>query len=753
MMLEKVKKIFKNSKLKISFLFLVFSGLVAPKSASAWWIFPSASDVVDMTANSIIALIFSIILGACSVFLGLAQFCLNKVISSDFITISFTGPDNIIVQTGWIMVRDFTNMFIVLGFVIIALATILRIKEYQAQKLLPLLIGIALLINFTPVICGFIIDVSNITMNHFLRGAGIHDSYLLNSIWNQCAQLNNIFDNEPTETLAMGLMFSGFAITAGVIYFLFAVLFIFRYIALWCLIILSPLAFFCYIFPGVKSIWTLWWNQFFQWCIIGIPAAFFLYLSKILTKMVEDGSLTGTHGVENAGFEIMISYLVIIVFLVMGFLFSLKTGAMGANIATSATQKAVKGTANKAGKWAGNKVKTFAKERIPSRALRAAERVSTWSPKEGGKLDKLIKKTETDGHIKGAGRYVARKAVGATGWAGRKLAAPGIANMESQRKDIAIAKKQALERSHEANLLTLRDPLTSKAVLVGTTQALIEKKGFKKLKKLGFRKEEKENLMKKVGKYAIKIHPEEFSKIRDANPKLIQDIAHGKDVITGKFGFDENVLKRSGLTLDEDDIKLQGIESLYEKTIAGLNSEDLKQLDMSEVISDEFQEVFHKHADGAKIAALSKQFGKTFVDKFQAVAAKNGRDHYLKPETFNPNVVNYLKSNTAGSAGYSSIGEKVEGGERVENKKKADNYKQNELILKIYYDEEKNNKQDIVLEEKDLEKLEGKIQELVDKGNDRSSEEAHELEILLKHETIYKEILKSERAEEKEIKY
>src|SRR6185436_5859887 len=63
----------------------------------------------------------------------------------------------------------------VLGFIAIAMATILRFKEYEAKALLVKLIIAALLVNFSLVICGLMIDASHMAMRQFL---GVNTTFI-----------------------------------------------------------------------------------------------------------------------------------------------------------------------------------------------------------------------------------------------------------------------------------------------------------------------------------------------------------------------------------------------------------------------------------------------------------------------------------------------------------------------------------------------------------------------------------------------
>jgi hypothetical protein len=81
-----------------------------------------------------------------------------------------------IIEIGWNFSRDFANLFFLLALAFIGLATVLRIREYEMKKALPTLIIIALLINFTPVIVGFVVDMGNLLTKFFLDHAGSIDT-------------------------------------------------------------------------------------------------------------------------------------------------------------------------------------------------------------------------------------------------------------------------------------------------------------------------------------------------------------------------------------------------------------------------------------------------------------------------------------------------------------------------------------------------------------------------------------------------
>ena len=231
-----------------------------------------------------------------AVIAGIMCLILGWIISADFISLKFTN--NAFVNIGLSITRNFANMGFILFLVIIALATVLRIEEYKAKKTLPTLILIGLLVNFSPVFCGIIIDFSNIVMNFFLSnvtGLGGFANFLmnaLNSIWNSLWISG--FDIWANIGAAMQCLVSIiFNFYAAYIFVLFSTLFIVRYVMLWILVILSPIAFVSYILPITKRgqsllSWNKWWKEMVAWSLIGIIAGFFLYLGFLMISMINN---------------------------------------------------------------------------------------------------------------------------------------------------------------------------------------------------------------------------------------------------------------------------------------------------------------------------------------------------------------------------------------------------------------------------------------------------------------------------------
>ena len=186
---------------------------------------------------------------------------------------------------GWASCRDLGNMLIVLGLVIVGIATALRIQEYGAKKFLVKIILVALLINFSGLLCGIIIDASNLTMTGLLpQGTSDMSTKFVERMGTietsiQCAAI-------PGEKLGL---YVATDISFGFIYIAIAICFLYlafiligRYAILGILFILSPLAFafYAFPFPDTHKLWTRWWEHFIKWAFVGIGVCFFLNLAS-----------------------------------------------------------------------------------------------------------------------------------------------------------------------------------------------------------------------------------------------------------------------------------------------------------------------------------------------------------------------------------------------------------------------------------------------------------------------------------------
>ncbi|MEK7664723.1 MAG: hypothetical protein AAB361_01120 [Patescibacteria group bacterium] len=305
-----------------------------------------------------------------TLFITISTSIFEGIYSLDILQQPMTRGNEVIASVvlhGWAIVRDFANMFIVLGFVVIGIATILRIREYEAQKLLPKLIIVALLINFSLLICGIVIDATNITMRYFTQIS--RPTTIIQTYQSLIAsdEVSKVIENEVKKAgkaelkkieayvLGYGGVSVLFTIVA-MIFFVYGILLLFRYVALICLVILSPLAFVCSVFPATRQIYEKWKSQFIQWAIIGIPTAFFVYLGTFLLVSMKNANLLASgpgSPVNPAG--VSLAFWIPTAFMLFAYSLIFQISAIGASAALGLATGAM-GFAVGASKWGGKKL-------------------------------------------------------------------------------------------------------------------------------------------------------------------------------------------------------------------------------------------------------------------------------------------------------------------------------------------------------------------------------------------------------------
>ena len=222
---------------------------------------------------------------------GISQFTTNifSSVAADIVA-NHTIITNPTYLVGWNECKNLADMFIVLGFVVVGIATALRVREYEAKKLLWPLIALALLINFSNIFCGVVIDASNIATNTFLSVSDGGIGYTISGKIDQAFHANPaVIDAAKnlngSELLAASFAFAMMQLILGLTFGYMCIVFIVRQVILAILFILSPLAFFFYIFPPSRHLWTKWWENFLKWCFVGAIAGLFFYIpAQMLTS-------------------------------------------------------------------------------------------------------------------------------------------------------------------------------------------------------------------------------------------------------------------------------------------------------------------------------------------------------------------------------------------------------------------------------------------------------------------------------------
>lgn len=366
-MTNKLKKLFSSRRafIALALVLLVAAALLAPHFALA------QSTPTDKKVDSgmsliskAIAQILAAILGTIAAFEGSLATMLTSLLIKVAQFNSFIG--SAAVQMGWVVIRDVCNMFFIIVLLLIAISTILKVESYNYKKLLPKVLLLALLINFSKTMCGLAIDASQVVMLTFVNGfkdtgAGnfLNATGLprLMSFQTGANPQDFVKDITLTSIAASYLLACLYLAVVIVVLIINTIILVWRVVMLWILIILSPLFFLLMAFPSGATYAKQWSSQFVKYLIVGPLLAFFLWLSlsvfanlgaemqKGVAGFPADGAPTGdtpqaTVGPSQAGtWSFAGQFLVAMCLLITGLTMTGSLGVAGGSLASGAVGK------------------------------------------------------------------------------------------------------------------------------------------------------------------------------------------------------------------------------------------------------------------------------------------------------------------------------------------------------------------------------------------------------------------------------
>jgi len=275
------------------------------------------------------------------------------------------------IYAGWRVFRDMVNMVFIFIVIYIGIRTILQIGGRGERQLLIYVIIVALLINFSLVITGVVIDASNIlalglydqletetdtriaadakTLSGvFLQGA--------NPLTAQAPAVFNATADAPSDASSPGFWKSllgniGAIIVNLVVIFVLlvaGVLFFIRIPVLWLIMVLSPLAFAAYIMGGTRRYFNEWLHALLNNAFFApIFMALFFAVAAIYNSAAfrDVGNIAG-----QTITAFLLKYFIVVTLLVGCLIIAKKLGTYGA---TTIINRG-KGYAKRTGSFAGS---------------------------------------------------------------------------------------------------------------------------------------------------------------------------------------------------------------------------------------------------------------------------------------------------------------------------------------------------------------------------------------------------------------
>lgn len=189
------------------------------------------------------------------------------------------------VTIGWGIMRDISNMFFILIMIIIALAAILRVEEYDYRHLLGKVVIIAILVNFSQVIALTIINFVNFVTAVFWTNVGFTDIFgTMMRITNPANAILEGYRGGWSGALVSGLSKNLFMLVSLMVFLALAAMFVIRLVGLYVLVIFSPIAYVAHILPSTQKFGHEWWEKFIKYLIWAPVAVFMIRITMLIVR-------------------------------------------------------------------------------------------------------------------------------------------------------------------------------------------------------------------------------------------------------------------------------------------------------------------------------------------------------------------------------------------------------------------------------------------------------------------------------------
>ncbi|HLD52395.1 MAG TPA: type IV secretion system protein [Sediminibacterium sp.] len=217
---------------------------------------------------------------------------------------NFTKLEGVV--TGWTVLRDLSNMFFIVVLLVMAFGTILKMQSYGYKELLKTLIIMAILINFSKTIAGFLIDIGQVVMLTFVSAIKDVAAGNLTAMFgiDKMVQIGIDQSGNPKEItsnsgIVLAYLLGGIMMMlVTIVLMAFIVMLVMRIVFLWILVVLSPLAFLANTFPATKKYFSEWFGNLMKEIIVGPVLIFFLWLSLTILNGDVKSELTQAKSAE-----------------------------------------------------------------------------------------------------------------------------------------------------------------------------------------------------------------------------------------------------------------------------------------------------------------------------------------------------------------------------------------------------------------------------------------------------------------------
>ena len=319
-----------------------------------------------------------------------------------------TTNQNSGIYLAWVIMRNISNVAFIVAFLVIIYSqlTSVGISNYGVKKMLPRLVIAAVLVNLSFTICAILLDLSNVTGYAFQDAfMGIKNTISTvgenTSTWTWSEVISTALSN---GALAVG---AGYAVSlalttellpmlvpaatlAGLTLLFILLIMAARQALIIILIIVSPLAFVCYLLPGTEK-WFKKWRDLFFTMLVFFPAFAVVFGGAQLAGILIIQNASGPNG---AIMHVLGMLVQIIPLAITPLIMKLSGGVLG-KFAGFVNDKN-KGLYDRSKNWSKDRRETIKNKKLanPNMARFNPNRLRRWADHKGRALKKDLETSQ-----------------------------------------------------------------------------------------------------------------------------------------------------------------------------------------------------------------------------------------------------------------------------------------------------------------------------------------------------------------------
>jgi len=244
---------------------------------------------------SVLTFIAGFILPVITSVLGAGISILSSVVIDLFRVQNFV--DSSVVLTGWVITRDISNIALIVALILIAGQSVIGLggnKVNLSQKIIQLITA-AILINFSRLIAGIVIDLAQVLMMTFVNAFESLASGNLQFAFHVQDMLNLSEDLDPNvnvrnEILGAAILTVFMLMVSFGLLLSYTFVLVERIIGIWIYLVFAPFAYIAPLLPGTEGFSAKWWGEFMKYVFMGPALAFMFWLAMaVLSKAPKEG--------------------------------------------------------------------------------------------------------------------------------------------------------------------------------------------------------------------------------------------------------------------------------------------------------------------------------------------------------------------------------------------------------------------------------------------------------------------------------